>query len=78
MVRSAPPRGQRVPVVLGNRDLEHVGGQDQELVGARQLPSPIVLGAGTPLFDGSARHQLVQRSVRVSTNATHLVHDVPR
>jgi dihydrofolate reductase len=37
--------------------------------------SPIVLGAGTPLFAGSSRHELVQRSVRVSANATHLVYD---
>jgi dihydrofolate reductase len=38
--------------------------------------SPIVLGGGTPLFAGSGRHELVQRSVRVSTNATHLVYEV--
>ena len=38
--------------------------------------SPIILGDGTPLFDGSSRRELVQRSVRVSKNATHLVYDV--
>jgi dihydrofolate reductase len=38
--------------------------------------SPIVLGAGTPLFAGSGRHELVQRSVRVSANASHFVYDV--
>ena len=36
--------------------------------------APIVLGAGTPLFAGSRRRQLVQRSVRVSPAATHLVY----
>ena len=40
--------------------------------------SPIVLGAGTPLFAGSGRHEMVQRSARVSTNATHLTYEVPR
>ena len=38
--------------------------------------APIVLGSGTPLFAGSSRHQLVQRSVRVSTTATHLIYSV--
>jgi dihydrofolate reductase len=38
--------------------------------------SPVVLGSGTPLFAGSSRHELVQRSVRVSSNATHLVYEV--
>ena len=40
--------------------------------------APIVLGAGTPLFAGNDRHELVQRSVRVSGNATHLVYEVSR
>lgn len=38
--------------------------------------SPMVLGAGTPLFDGSARRELVQRSVRVSPTATHITYEV--
>ena len=38
--------------------------------------APIVLGAGTPLFHGASRRELVQRSVRVSRSATHLVYDV--
>ena len=40
--------------------------------------APIVLGAGTPLFAGSERHEMEQRSVRVSTNATHLTYEVQR
>jgi dihydrofolate reductase len=38
--------------------------------------APIVLGAGTPLFRGGARRELVQRSVRPSSTATHLTYDV--
>lgn len=38
--------------------------------------SPLLLGAGTPLFVGSPRRQLVQRAVRPSANATHLTYDV--
>ncbi len=38
--------------------------------------APIVLGAGTPLFAGGERRQLVQRSVRVSSAATHLTYGV--
>lgn len=40
--------------------------------------APIVLGAGTPLFADIGRHELVQRSVRVSTNATHFIYEVRR
>lgn len=36
--------------------------------------APIVLGAGTTLFAGSPPRQLVQRSVRVSSMATHLIY----
>jgi hypothetical protein len=32
--------------------------------------SPLVLGAGTPLFAGASRRELRQREVRVSSNAT--------
>lgn len=39
--------------------------------------SPIVLGADTPLFgDGGVRRELVQRSVLVSSTATHLTYEV--
>jgi dihydrofolate reductase len=38
--------------------------------------APVVLGAGTPLFTGGAPHTLVQRSVTVTTTATHLTYDV--
>ena len=40
--------------------------------------APIVLGAGTPLFDDVGRWELVQRSVEESPYATHLTYDVVR
>jgi dihydrofolate reductase len=36
--------------------------------------APVVLGSGTPLFDGAERRELEQRSVRVSPTATHLIY----
>ncbi|MEU6976951.1 MULTISPECIES: dihydrofolate reductase family protein [unclassified Streptomyces] len=39
--------------------------------------APVVLGAGTPLFTGGAPLTLAQRSVTVTSTATHLVYDVP-
>lgn len=38
--------------------------------------SPVILGAGTRLFEGGSPRQLVQREVKVSTYATHLIYDV--
>lgn len=38
--------------------------------------SPIILGAGTPLFTGSRPRQLAQREVVVTTTATHLTYDL--
>jgi dihydrofolate reductase len=38
--------------------------------------APIILGAGTPLFLSDTRRELVQRTVRVSPNATHILYDV--
>jgi dihydrofolate reductase len=40
--------------------------------------APIVLGAGTPLFAGAARHELVQQSVLVSGTAAHLTYAMHR
>jgi dihydrofolate reductase len=36
--------------------------------------SPLVLGSGTPLFDGGQPTQFIQESVRVSPFATHLTY----
>jgi dihydrofolate reductase len=40
--------------------------------------APIILGAGTPLFLPHTRCELVQRTVRVSPNATHASYEVVR
>ncbi|MEU6442121.1 dihydrofolate reductase family protein [Streptomyces sp. NPDC047046] len=38
--------------------------------------SPVLLGAGTPLFTGGTARTLVQRDARVTSTATHLTYDV--
>ena len=38
--------------------------------------SPLVLGDGAPLFDGTTPRRLTQREVRVSPNAVHVTWDV--
>lgn len=38
--------------------------------------SPVLLGAGTPLFVDAARRELVQREVRPSRTAVHLIYDM--
>lgn len=38
--------------------------------------SPIILGAGTPLFVNAPRRTLTQREVVVTPNATHLTYDI--
>src|SRR3954451_12652663 len=40
--------------------------------------APVVLGAGTPLFTGGPPRVLVQRSVTVTSTATHLTYDIER
>lgn len=40
--------------------------------------SPVVLGSGTPLFVAAARCEPVQRVVRPSRTAVHLIYDVHR
>ncbi|MER8184897.1 dihydrofolate reductase family protein [Kitasatospora sp. NPDC094015] len=50
---------------------------DAGLVDALTLHlSPVILGAGTPLFTGAVPRTLVQRSVIVTSTATHLTYDV--
>ena len=61
-------------------DLEHGLGHGGEPLHTWAIDSddPVdaaVLGAGTPLFTGDMRRQLVQRDVRVSSHATHLIYE---
>lgn len=68
--------GDKDVVVMGGGDVIRqcvLGGLADEL---RIHLAPIVLGGGTPLFTGPERRQLVQRSVRVSSTATHLTYEV--
>ena len=70
--------------VARDRDVVIMGGGDvirqavdEGLVDELRIHlSPIVLGGGTPLFDGASRRQLAQREVRVSSNAAHLVYSL--
>ena len=82
-VRSAIEQAR---AAAGSKDVFVMGGGDvidqsvnEDLIDELVIHlSPIILGAGTPLFDRSSRREFVQRSVRVSKNATHLVYDVKR
>ncbi|MGH2805979.1 MAG: dihydrofolate reductase family protein [Actinomycetota bacterium] len=77
---------ERARAAAGDKDVFVMGGGDviRQAVDAgladelRIHLSPIVLGEGTPLFEGIGRHELVQREVQVSANATHLVYEVRR
>jgi len=70
----------RARAAAGSRDVFVMGGGDViaqcvdgGLVDELRLHlSPILLGSGTPLFDGVRPRELVQREVRVSPAATHL------
>lgn len=68
--------GEKDVIVMGGADVVR---QCVDLGLADELRihlAPVILGAGTPLFAGSARRHLVQRSVRVSPTATHLTYEV--
>ncbi len=68
--------GAKDVVVMGGGDVVRQC-VDEGLVDELHIHlAPIVLGAGTPLFARSGRHELLQRSVRVSRHATHLSYDV--
>ena len=68
----------------GDKDVYVMGGGDvvRQCVDERLADelrihlASIVLGAGTPLFAGGGRRELVQRSVRISPLATHLTYGV--
>ena len=70
--------------VAGDKDVFVMGGGqiirqsvDAGLVDELVLHlSPVVLGAGTPLFVDAARRELVQRVIRPSSTAVHLTYDV--
>ena len=75
---------EQAKAVAGDKDVFVMGGGeiirqsvDAGLVDELVLHlSPVVLGAGTPLFVDAARRELVQREVRPSRTAVHLTYDV--
>ena len=72
--RARDAAGDKDVVVMGGGDIVRQV-VDRGLVDELQIHlAPVLLGGGTPLFTGSARRQLVQRSVRVSSTATHLTY----
>ena len=74
--QARPAAGDKAVFIMGGGDVIRQC-LDAGLVDELRIHlSPIVLGAGTPLFAGIGRHEFEQRSVRVSTNATHFVYDL--
>lgn len=77
---------EQARAAAGDRDVCVMGGGqvvrgciDAGLVDRLRLHiSPVLLGAGTPLFDGAVPRTLVQRDVRVSPHAVHVTYDVQR
>ena len=70
-------RGQDLDVVLMGGGAVIGSALDAGLVDALTLHlAPVVLGAGTPLFTGHGPRTLVQRSVIVTSTATHLTYDL--
>jgi dihydrofolate reductase len=75
---------EQAKAVAGDKDVIVMGGGeiirqsvDAGLVDELVLHlSPVVLGAGTPLFVDASRRELVQRVVRPSRTAVHLTYDV--
>jgi dihydrofolate reductase len=82
-VPDVPTAIEQAKAVAGDKDVFVMGGEiirqsvDAGLVDELVLHlSPVVLGAGTPLFVHAARRELVQREVRPSRTAVHLTYDV--
>jgi dihydrofolate reductase len=83
-VADVPTAIEQAKAVAGDKDVFVMGGGeiirqsvDAGLVDELVLHlSPVVLGAGTPLFVNAARRELVQREVRPSRTAVHLTYDV--
>jgi len=74
--RAAAEAAGKDVVVMGGGDVVRQC-VDQGLADELRLHlSPVILGGGTPLFVGSRRRELVQRTVRVSPTATHLIYEL--
>ena len=83
-VPDLPTAIEQAKAAAGDKDVYVIGGGeivrksvDAGLVDELVLHlSPVVLGAGTPLFVDATRRELVQREVRPSRTAVHLTYDV--
>ena len=74
--RARPAAGDHDVVIMGGGDIVRQS-IDEGLADELTIHlAPVVLGAGTPLFVGSTRRELVQRTVLVSPFATHLTYEV--
>ena len=74
LARAGESAAQKDVYVMGGGDVIRQcveGGLVDEL---RLHLAPVILGSGTPLWGGGERHLMVQRSVRVSSTATHLTY----
>jgi dihydrofolate reductase len=68
--------GDNDVIVMGGGDVVRQSLDDGLVDELRIHLAPVVLGAGTPLFAGAVRHDLIQRDVVVSPLATHLTYEV--
>ncbi|MEU9007212.1 dihydrofolate reductase family protein [Streptomyces sp. NPDC048551] len=76
-VAASKDSGRELDVVLMGGGATIGSALDAGLVDMLSLHlAPVVLGAGTPLFTGGTPRTLVQRSVTVTSTATHLLYDV--
>lgn len=83
-VADVPTAIERAKAAAGDKDVFVMGGGeiirqsiDAGLVDELVLHlSPVVLGAGTPLFVDATPRELVQREVRPSRTALHLTYDI--
>jgi dihydrofolate reductase len=74
--KARPAAGERDVVIMGGADVIRQA-VDAGLVEELRLHlAPMILGAGTPLFDNAQRRELRQTSVRASSNATHLTYEM--
>ena len=68
--------GESHVVVMGGGEVVRTCLDQGHLDELRLHVAPIVLGAGTPLFQGAARRELVQRDVQDSPHAIHITYGI--
>ena len=76
VARAREAAGTRDVMVMGGADVVRQAVEEGLADELAIHLAPILLGGGTPLFPAVARRTLVQKSVRASRTATHLVYDL--